>query len=322
MSHRTVEVTAPSRLHFGLLSFGGQTERSFGGVGVMIKSPHVQVRICHAPAFRVCGAESVRVQETARRWAKSVTDGELPRCEIQVNSVARLHAGLGLGTQLGLSVAAGLYAFAALPPPPIADLAHSIGRGKRSAIGTHGFAHGGFLVELGKRPEDNISPLERRHEFPTAWRFVLVCPRQRHGLHGGDERHAFANLPPVSQVIAGRLSEEIHDRMLPALENTDFALFSESVFQYGHLAGLCFAEFQGGPYNGSDAERLVQQLRELGVAGVGQSSWGPTIFGLCPNQTIAEHVVAELRSAQSQASADIWISPACNTGADVVLHGD
>ena len=57
-------------------------------------------------------------------------------------------------------------------------------------------------------------------------------------------------------------------RLIPAAAAEDFARFSESVFRYGRLAGLCFAEFQGGPYNGRQLEELVQRVRSLGISGV------------------------------------------------------
>jgi predicted sugar kinase len=198
-----------------------------------------------------------------------------------------------------------------------------VGRGLRSAVGTHGFDVGGLLFERGKQPHDEIAPLARRVPLPAVWRFVLVCPRERRGLHGGTEKRVFSNLPPVSQELADRLAEEVCQRMFPAAEAGDFATFSESVFDYGYQAGLCFSAFQGGAFNGREAERLVQRMRAMGIIGVGQSSWGPTIFGLCRSQTMAEEFAEQLRSAPEAGSADIWVSAACNSGASVrTLPGD
>ncbi|MFV2069168.1 MAG: hypothetical protein ACC645_19545 [Pirellulales bacterium] len=289
----------------------------------MIERPAVHVRISAADAFRTSGPESHRVQETARHWSQSTRGGGLPSCEIQVISALRLHAGLGLGTQLGLAVAAGLTAFLGLPQPSIPELARSVARGTRSAVGTHGFAKGGLLFEIGKLPSETLSPLKRRVSFPAEWRFVLVCPIQGRGLHGRSERRVFSNLPPVSQEVADRLSREICERMLPAAESGDFENFSKSVYEYGHQAGLCFSEFQGGAYNGPEAERLVRRMRGLGVTGVGQSSWGPTVFGLCPCQRAADRLVSELRNEHASSTADIWVSGPRNSGADIrVLPGE
>jgi len=224
---------------------------------------------------------------------------------------------LGFGTQLGLSVAAGLNAYLGLPQPPIWELAHSAGRGLRSAVGTHGFAHGGLLFERGKLPTELISPLERRVPLPSEWRFVLVCPRERRGLYGPAERQAFSELPPVPQEVADGLSCEVRERMLPAAEQGDPESFGESVYQYGYRAGSCFAGIQGGAYNGSQLERLVELIRSLGIRGVGQSSWGPTIFALCPDASRAERLVDELRQHRELETADIWLTAPRNSGAEI-----
>ncbi|MEX0710858.1 MAG: hypothetical protein WD278_00825, partial [Pirellulales bacterium] len=51
MSAQRVHVTAPSRLHFGMLAFGQAGARQFAGVGAMIDSPGVRLSI--APGDRL-----------------------------------------------------------------------------------------------------------------------------------------------------------------------------------------------------------------------------------------------------------------------------
>src|SRR5262245_43321088 len=102
---RTIQITAGSRLHFGLLAPSAGHLRRFGGVGVMIDSPSTCLSISAATEFSVEGAGADRVREFALRWATSRGDSALPNCRIVVQSLPRMHAGLGVGTQLGLSVA-------------------------------------------------------------------------------------------------------------------------------------------------------------------------------------------------------------------------
>ncbi|MCO6456660.1 MAG: hypothetical protein J5I93_15285, partial [Pirellulaceae bacterium] len=102
-----VRVSAPSRLHFGLLSFGG-SGRQFGGVGAMIRQPGVRLRVTAAAGFESLGPHGDRVRQVARSWAEHYRLAGLPPCVIEVNSAPPLHVGLGVGTQLGLAVAAGL----------------------------------------------------------------------------------------------------------------------------------------------------------------------------------------------------------------------
>ena len=56
------------------------------------------------------------------------------------------------------------------------------------------FAHGGFLVDAGKRGSDPVAPLVARLAFPDGWRVVLTLPPWRPGLHAEEERQAFSHL--------------------------------------------------------------------------------------------------------------------------------
>ena len=75
--------------------------------------------------------------------------------------------------------------------------------------------------------------------------------------------------------------------MLPAIERADCSAFGDALYEFGRLAGECFAAAQGGPFANAFNERLVEAIRGYGVAGVGQSSWGPTVFAVVANETEA-----------------------------------
>jgi beta-RFAP synthase len=320
MVSRFVEIVAPSRVHFGLLSFGGRTARQYGGAGVMVEPPVLRLRITPAERFVALGSLREDVRELALRWTASRGDAELPACQIEIAAAPRHHAGLGVGTQLGLSVAAGLNAALAVPPASPQELARSVGRGLRSAGGTYGFALGGLIAERGKLSGETLAPLDRRLAVPAQWRFVLVSPRCGEGLHGQAEREAFGTLPAVEADAAGDLRRELHENLLPAAEAADFAAFSDSVYRFGYRAGLCFAALQGGPYNGPRMQELVELIRDCGVRGVGQSSWGPTIYAVCPDEDAALRLVDQLTTRGGLADADVWVSAPCNCGAQITVE--
>ena len=164
---------------------------------------------------------------------------------------------------------------------------------ERSAIGTHGFARGGLLVEGGKRAVDAVSPLVSRIELPDAWRFILLIDRSRHGLSGPQERSAFAELPQVPAEATARLCREVLVELLPAAAEGDFEAFAESVYRYGHESGLLFSQRQGGPFAAGLPTELIGWLRGQGIRGVGQSSWGPTVFALARDTADAARVAAD-----------------------------
>ena len=59
--------------------------------------------------------------------------------------------------------------------PAAAGAAALAGRGRRSGIGLHGFAHGGLIVDGGRRSDDALPPLIARLDRPpqslrfTSW---------------------------------------------------------------------------------------------------------------------------------------------------------
>lgn len=314
---RTIRVATPSRLHFGLLSFGNRERRQFGGIGAMIERPGVVVEASEADEFEVVSDREGRLAAIAEVWRESVGGSELPNYRVEIVSAPPLHSGLGVGTQLALATATALDAISELGPGTIEELASRVGRGVRSAVGAYGFQMGGLISELGKLPSDVLAPLDARVAIPRDWRFLLIAPETSAGLSGGPERQAFEKLPPVPEEVTAELQANVSGRLLPSAREADFAEFSKAVYDYGHLAGSCFELIQGGPYNGERLTNLVQHVRSLGVSGVGQSSWGPTIFAMCENDSEALQLRNELLNSEQAEPTEIVITPPNNSGARI-----
>jgi beta-RFAP synthase len=312
----SVLVTAPSRLHFGLWSLAGGAGRQFGGVGVMLDQPGLRLLI--SPAAELCstGPLAERASDFARRWAR-FHQRQAPQVAIEITSAPPDHVGLGTGTQLALAVAAGLCEMHDLEIESPQELAASVGRGLRSAVGTYGFLHGGLIAEQGKLPHEPISPLDCRLDLPAEWRFVLVRPLGISGLAGEDEAAAISKLPQVPSAVNEELMALAYGQLLPAAVTADFPAFAEATHRYGRLAGELFAARQGGPYNGPVLAALVERIRALGFAGVGQSSWGPTVFAVTPSQVEAERLAAALRSGTIDGTLEIIVASPCRNGASI-----
>lgn len=60
------------------------------------------------------------------------------------------------------------------------------------------------------------------------------------------------------------------------------------------LAGQLFSRYQGGLYNGPDVATAVECARRIGLRGIGQSSWGPTVFGFAESQSLAQRYATQL----------------------------
>jgi beta-ribofuranosylaminobenzene 5'-phosphate synthase len=312
---RTVHVRAPVRLHFGMFGFGQSSGPQWGGVGVMVDPPAVEVAIEPAGSFTVEGDSAARAE---RVGLTALQLWQLPRpdCRIRIAAPPE-HTGLGVGTQLSLAIAAGLRRYLELPELSAELLAACVGRGKRSAVGTHGFLRGGLIVDAGKEADQVLGTLADRAALPNDWRFVLISPRGQPGLSGDTEADAFARLPPVPEGITQELWRLTNEEMLPAIERADCAAFGEAVYHFGRFAGECFAAVQGGPFANDEIGRLVDTLRDHGVDGVGQSSWGPTVFAIVPNEAKARALADWLHTDMQLPRETITIAQANNSGAAI-----
>jgi beta-ribofuranosylaminobenzene 5'-phosphate synthase len=317
---QATEVVAPCRLHFGMLSFGQRDTRQFGGVGAMISPPGLRLSISPNDSLEVAGPGADRARQFIARLAdRAAWWPARAACRVMIEAAPPTHAGLGSGTQLGMALAIGLAHFFGAPPQSAAELAHAVGRGRRSAIGVYGAMSGGLLVESGKFADAELSPLACRLELPDEWRFVLFLAGGLSGLSGSDEQRAFDQLPAVPVRLTEAMCREVLCELVPAAAQADFERFGESLYRYGRLAGECFAAAQGGVYASPRIQHLVGQCRQHGALGAGQSSWGPTVFALTPSPASAERLIARLEEAGELAASNTMVASPDNGGCQVTL---
>lgn len=310
-----------SRLHFGLIRLGSGPLR-FGGLGVMIEAPGVSLSARRAAQWSCVGPASnefaVRVLKFAALFQPQIPTEMLPKalaCELHTAPAA--HTGLGSGTQLDLAIAAAVYTIAGQALPSPRQLAMETRRGRRSAIGCHGFYQGGLLFEGGKEDLEPLSDLQCRVDFPAAWRFVLIRPPKAVGVAGAMEQQVFDQSPRIDDDHAEGMSRLARDVILPATIEADFTSFSAALYTYGCLAGASFAYAQGGIFSHMLTRQHVDDLRRRGVAGVGQSSWGPTVFALTESESDATQLIADLHASPLYEHCVIWKAAGLNQGATI-----
>src|SRR5262245_26743773 len=137
-------VSTPSRLHFGLLRFQQSEGASFGGLGMMIAEPRWKIELRLAERWSGEGVDHERAIEFGRLAITRLARNEPVALWVRITSAIPAHRGLGGGTQLALAVAAGVRSLFGLPRASATLLAAMVGRGQRSAVGTHGFLRGGL----------------------------------------------------------------------------------------------------------------------------------------------------------------------------------
>lgn len=316
----TITIQTGARLHFGLLAVQAASGRNFGGVGLMVQSPGCVLSVDAAERDECVATSEIAARLTVWRdeyRSRCPTNHRPATCRIRVTETMPLHAGLGSGTQTSLALAAALSRFGGEQKISALELARRVGRGARSALGIHGFERGGLLVEGGKRQPDEISPLVARLEFPAEWRVLLVMPKERRGLSGDAERAAFTKLTPMPASLTETLCRIVLMELLPAVASADFPTTAAALRQFGQLNGAHFAPVQGGVFADPQMSELVHWLADQGCVGVGQSSWGPTLWILCRNEPEAIRRREEIALHPSARACTIHVTAAQNAGAAI-----
>ena len=321
-----VEIETGSRLHFGLLCPTPDQRWYYGGLGMMIQNPGCRLSLSIKSAEKDdVGADQLDVDVGVRiRVAKFLADYratgqfDLPPVVVKSHRQVALHSGLGTGTQLTLALAAGCRILSGQGiSRDVSGIARQFGRSRRSAVGTMGFASGGFLVDYG-RWEDRVE----RIEFPEEWQLVLIRPRQAAGLSGDSEETFFGDRKPLTQTTLAELVNLIQQQIVPAIEAKYFAEFAAGLQAYGDLAGADFAAMQGGLFSSAVMRDVLRQLKSLTEFTAVQSSWGPTVCLPIESKLEAQNLVGKLRSIVDDSVAEILVSCVRNQGASIRTDGD
>jgi beta-ribofuranosylaminobenzene 5'-phosphate synthase len=262
------------------------------------------------------GLQAERAAEFARRAraAFGFADG----IEVNVEEAIPPHSGLGSGTKLGLAIARGVAELADVPAQP-EELAEASGRGARSSVGSWTFAAPGLVVEAGVRDGDSISPVVARHPMPDRWRCVLALSSGVEGLSGTAEERFFSDLEHDRAAIEPGVSRLLLTDLLPGLLAGDLEEFGAALTQIQREIGSMFASQQGGVFHPAAAP-LVDSLLSLGVRAVGQSSWGPSVYGIVESPERATDVAGRLRAAAG-AGTDVRVVDFDRRGAFVARGG-
>lgn len=287
-----VTLTVPARLHLGFVDLNGALGRRFGSLGIAIDAPHTRLSIGRAEQLRVSGADSSRARQHLERLASHFAlDSGL---HLQIDESIPSHVGLGSGTQLGLAVATAVSTLFGLGLNARA-VAQLLDRGARSSIGIGAFEQGGVVLDGGKGEGDEPPPILSRMPFPEEWRVLLIFDRARQGLNGQHEANAFRRMPTFPGDRAAELCRLVLMLALPSLAERNLDGFGRAVTAMQRMIGDHFAPAQGARYMSPAVAEVLAWFDAEGVRGYGQSSWGPTGFGLIANEAEAQALLAQAR---------------------------
>lgn len=286
----------------------------WSGIGLALMEPEtvVEAELGEGSGVRAYGPRSGEAEEAAKLVAgrTGLKRGVL----LRVLEAPPSHVGLGSGTQLYLSVLEAVSRLAGVEPP-LEVLVEAGLVGSFSWVGVAAFRSGGFILDLGIAPSRARRYISLR--FPEDWFVVHARPPGRQGHPRTGEADKLRALK-YSREAEQRLVELLMKKILPGVLDRDLELFGRGLSEYQRLVGAAFSTYQHGVFN-PDSAPIVSAMEEAGLLGVGQSSWGPTVYGFTESRRRAEEV-ARLFSQEN--GWTVTITVANNTGARVVENPD
>jgi beta-RFAP synthase len=310
-----IAVTVRARLHLGFVDLNGNLGRRFGSLGMAIDTPCTRLSLAPAERLRIEGPEADRVR--SRLVALVARYGLDERLHIHIAESIPSHVGLGSGTQLALALGAAASRLFGVGIDARA-VAHLLDRGARSGIGIATFEQGGVVLDGGRGERDEPPPLLSRLPFPETWRLLLVFDNARRGLHGSEEAAAFRTLAAFPAEQAAHLCRLILMVGLPALAEANLQQFGAVIGELQRVVGDYFKPVQGARFMSRGVGQVLAWLESEGIAGVGQSSWGPTGFGIVGSETEAARLLAAARRRwPAESGLSFAVSRGRNRGADV-----
>jgi beta-ribofuranosylaminobenzene 5'-phosphate synthase len=319
----TVTVQTSARLHFGFQNLALAHERLYGGIGVGLDEPRIRLDIEPAETIEC-------PDETVRPYVETAIDVlDVSGAHVRVRDRFGRHVGLGSGTQLALASLVGI-ARAHDQTVDARAYAPEIGRGGRSGVGVATFEDGGLVVDAGHRTEQftsrppdagdwSVPATLVQRPLPDEWRFVLVTPDATEGQSGETEQASMQSVveradPGIADDIATVLTRQL----LPAVAEGTLSAFGAAIERIGRLNGAWYADEQGGVYRPPAGSLITELQTSRAIHGAGQSSWGPTVYGVIhTDQSEQARQAGEDALATADVDGTVRVVSPSRTGATV-----
>jgi len=312
-----VSVKAGYRIHMGFYRFLDEPF-IYGSLGAAIEIPQFTLTV------KECDKLSIEASsDYAKELIKHVSDylGVRDVC-VSLSGYVKHHVGLGSTTRIVMAALVGITTLKRMDVNVI-DLAFKLGRGKVSSVGIYSFMYGNLVVDTGFKVSNSSRGYPKPLviiPIPRDWYVVIALPEDRIGLREDEENKILSNV------------EVFHDQsdlykhvvtLMTAAMHKDFKLFSESLRNIQLLTGKYFSKYQGGIFCCDVSYDIIKIMEENGIKGVGQSSWGPTVYGFTNSYLKAVEVRNNIHSYfyKKGIKGKVWITNIAQIGhkVDIML---
>ncbi len=310
-----VRISAPSHVHVGNFDIHGGLGRLYGTIGFTLEEPRSIVRVRSGDG----GVDAPNGYY--ERWAGRAVEvlaGLDCGVDVVVERVIPRNVGLGATTPLVLSILAGGVRVCGLKAS-LGELAVASGRGLVSGLGFYSFTHGGFIVDGGFVPgRRRVPPLVFRAEVPRSYTMLVALPeRPVGGILRLKEREdeVLARMPQMPEELASRASRIALMGIIANVADGDWEAAGKWITRFNRLLGDYWAERQGGVYCCREAEVVIEEMLSSGALLAGQSSWGPTVYGLYREGDAGEAIQRIGKILEEVGGGKVWESKVDNLGA-------
>jgi beta-ribofuranosylaminobenzene 5'-phosphate synthase len=328
-------IETPSRLHVTLIDLNGKYDRIDGGVGITTENPRLvlegrdgydDIHIDFAnPESDLLSLETKKDYQSKIISATGKIN-EFLNIEggyhFTVKEIFPTHSGLGSGTQLSLAVAKLILKMNEQDLSAV-EIGQIVGRGGTSGIGVASFDQGGFIVDAGHRKTDKKNflpssaskasppPILARYDFPEDWNIIMVIPEVQRKVYGEGEVNIFQKYCPIPLEDVRELIHILFMQMMPAVLEEDLDQFGRSIDQV-QTTGFKKVELSlQNPF----IKDLMDDLKSSGAAGVGMSSFGPTVYAV--TDTNYKEIYRAARNTMKDREGEIYLTKSRNCGANL-----
>lgn len=296
-----MEIETSARLHLSLIDLNGSEGRMDGGLGITLDKPSLSIS-CHENDSKteIFFDDSLKVEEKEVYESKILEASNNMKeylniktnYSFEINEIYPIHQGLGLGTQLALSIGQ-LIAKMNNKNFNVYQLAKIIQRGGTSGIGVHSFANGGFIIDGGHKKDiknnflpssaSKVSPppLLARYDFPTEWNIILATPFSTRGSSGQSEINIFQSYTPVNLAEVERICYLTLMKVMPAILEKDLDSFGDGI---NKIQSLGFKSIER-KLQTNKVQQIIDCFKENDIPCRGMSSFGSTCFGITDSNT-------------------------------------
>ena len=309
-----IRISAPAHLHTGNPDLSGDMGRLYGTIGFAIETPRLEIVVREAE-------KDTSNDEDALRFLKRFRESyDFPPVEVTIKSYIPKWVGIGFHTTLALSLGKAVSELYNLNLS-LDEIALAMRRGLITALGFYAVKVGGFIYEGGfpvDKREKVVPPLIFRGEMPEDWLFVVAIPetpRKTLAEVRKREDEILGNLRRMPPELADRLSRIVLMKILPAFVERDIKTFGEGLYQFNHLLGEFWSDYQENVYCCDVVNEGIKLMLDKAYCAC-QTSWGPTFYGLIEGEAQAEELRAMVESflRENGDGGEVFITRTDNRG--------